>query len=274
MDVELGFLHAQLERPQTRKFAWPIALIPELFTTSRHLTIMAGHLVSLGWEVYLLDVHPAPSRRFPEFDDRAPAFSTLLQNIRDSLGKIGSPMVVAGHGLGGSLALKMAEAPLVRAAVAVAPLIPGFRTPLLGRRRRWMTFWRPQPTTFPVRRRILELVSDAEPFQRDALIRALIPSDPSAAMELADGLVEFGGDQTPRLIVAGEADVFAPWQEAARFAAEIKAQFITLPGRGHWLVGGRALDRTIAHMQRFLVKASGEELLLLYEQADADGGDQ
>ena len=70
MDLELGLLHSRLERPQTRKFAWPIAIIPELFTTFRHLTIMAGHLVSLGWEVYLLDIHPAssPSGCDPEID--------------------------------------------------------------------------------------------------------------------------------------------------------------------------------------------------------------
>ena len=274
MDVSLGLLHARLERPQTRKFAWPIAIIPELFTTTRHLTIMAGHLVSLGWEVYLLDIHTASSRPFPESDARATAFSTLLQNVQDALGDIGSPMVVAGHGLGGSLALKLAEAPWVRAAVALAPSIPGFRTPLLRRRRHWRTFWRSDATTFPVRRRILELVSDAEPFQRESLIKALITVDPSAAMEVADGVVKFEADQTPRLIIAGDADVFAPLQEAARFAAEIKAQFINLPGRGHWLIGGRALERTIAHMQRFLVRASGEELLLLYEQPNPDTDDK
>jgi pimeloyl-ACP methyl ester carboxylesterase len=87
-------------------------------------------------------------------------------------------------------------------------------------------------------------------------------------------VVKFEADQTPRLIIAGDADVFAPRQEAARFAAEIKAQFINLPGRGHWLIGGRALERTIAHMQRFLVRASGEELLLLYEQPNPDTDDQ
>ena len=126
---------------------------------------MAGHLVSLGWEVYLLDIHAASSRRFPASDARATAFSTFLQNAQDALGNIGSPIVVAGHGLGGLLALKLAEAPSVRAAVALAPLIPGVSTPLL-RRRHWMRLGRSNATTLPVRRRIIDFVSDAEPFLR------------------------------------------------------------------------------------------------------------
>lgn len=270
MDVVLGPLHAQLERPPTRKFAWPIVILPELFATPRHLTIMAGHLVSLGWEVYLLDVHAALTRPFAKNEADGSAFCALVHNIKTALGNIGSEIIVAGHGLGGLLALKLAEAPSVRAAVALAPLIPGFPSPLFCRRRRWTAFWRSAATGLPARRRMLELISEAEPFQRESLIKALIPADTSAAMEVARGAVEFAAHQTPRLMVAGEADAFAPWQDAARFAAKIDAQFISLPGRGHWLIAGRALERTIAHMQRFLVRASGEELLLLYQQANGD----
>jgi len=270
MEVALGALHAQLERPQTRKFAWPIVILPELFATSRHLTIVAGHLVSLGWEVYLLDVHTALTRPFAKNQAGASAFCALVHKIKTALGNIGSEVIVAGHGLGGLLALKIAETPSVRAAVALAPLIPGFPSPLYCRRRRWMTFWRSEATGLPAGRTMLELVSEAEPFQRESLIKALIPADTSAAIEVARGEVELAVDQTPRLIITGEADPFAPCQDAARFAARIDARFISLPGRGHWLIAGRALERTIAHMQRFLVRASGEELLLLYQQATGD----
>jgi len=269
MDLVLGRLHAQLERPQTRKFAWPIVVLPELFTTSRHLTIMAGHLVSQGWEVYLLDVHPPTTRTFANDDSGASAFSTLVANVRTALDAIGSDIIAAGHGLGGLLALKIAEAPPVRAAVALAPLIPGFHSPLFVRRRRW-TFWRCESTGLPIGRRLLELVSEAEPFQRESLIKALMPADTSAATEVARGEVEFTAHPTPRLIVAGEADAFAPWQCAEQLAAKIGARFISLPGRGHWMIAGRTLERTIAEMQRFLVRALGEELLLLYAEPTGD----
>jgi pimeloyl-ACP methyl ester carboxylesterase len=269
MDVLLGRLHARLERPQTLKFAWPVVILPELFATSRHLTMMAGHLVSLGWEVYLLDVHTISTPPSVRNAAGASAFCALVRDINTALGDIGSKIIVAGHGLGGLLALKLAEAAPVQAAVALAPLIPGFPSPLFYRRR-WTTFWRSAATGFPSGRRMLDLMSEADPFQRESLIEALIPADTSAAIEVARDAVEFAAHQVPRLIVTGEADAFAPWQDAARFAAKINARFISLPGRGHWLIAGRVLEGTIAHIHRFLVRASGDELLLLYQQANGD----
>jgi pimeloyl-ACP methyl ester carboxylesterase len=265
MDVLLGGLRGQLERPQTRKFTWPIIILPELFSGSRHLAIMAGHLVSLGWEVYLLDVHPQSISSLVKDDSRPNGFRTLVDNIRTALQEIGSDIVAAGHGLGGLLALKLAEAPPVKAAVALAPLTPGVRSPLFVRRLRWLFWWR-ETTGLPNGRVMLDLVSEAEPFQRQALIKALIPADISVAMEVARGAVEFAPHPTPRLIVVGDADAFAPWHQAEQFASNIGAQFVTLPGRGHWIIAGRALERAISHVQRFLVRALGEELLLLYQE--------
>jgi predicted alpha/beta hydrolase family esterase len=119
---------------------------------------------------------------------------------------------------------------------------------------------------------MFELVSEAEPFHRKALVEALTSMDTSAAGEVACGAVEFAPSATPRIIINGETDAFAPWQQASQFAAQIGALFISLPGRGHWLIGGRALERTVAHMQRFLVRALGDELLLLYEEEPNGGG--
>jgi pimeloyl-ACP methyl ester carboxylesterase len=203
-------------------------------------------------------------------DSNAGAFSTLVADIRAAFDAIGSEIIAVGHGLGGLLALKIAEAPKVRAAVAFAPLIPGFRSPLFVRSRRW-PLWRSQSSGPPTRRKMLELVSEAEPFQRESILNNLTVADTSAAMEVASGAVEFTVLPTPRLIIAGEADSFAPWREAEQLAGKIGSRFITLPGRGHWIIAGRTLERTIAQMQRFLVKALGEELLLLYP--DPGGGD-
>jgi pimeloyl-ACP methyl ester carboxylesterase len=270
MDVVLGCLQGQLERPQTRKFAWPIVILPELFTSSRHLTIMAGHLVSLGWEVYLIDAYTGLKRPSVNQQSGGVAFRDLVEGVRSAIETIGPDVLAVGHGLGGVVALKIAEARRVRAAIAIAPLIPGFRSPLLFRHRRW--FWRSERTWLPPRRRMLELFSEAEPFQRPALIRALVPMDTSAANEVANGHIEFAPSATPRMIIAGETDGFAPSRNAAEFAAKIDARFISLPGRGHWLIAGRALERIVAYMQRFLVQALGEDLLLLYGR-ESNGSD-
>ena len=90
-------------------------------------------------------------------------------------------------------------------------------------------------------------------------------------MEVARGEVEFGLHPAPRLVVCGGSDKFAPCDQAERFAHRIGARFVTLAARGHWLVAGRALERAVAEIQRFLVRALGEDLLLLY--SEHGGGD-
>ena len=268
MEVVLGPLPARLERPQTRKFAWPVVVLPELFTTQRHLDILVGYLVSLGWEVYALDL-PFRAALMPEASGTAaPAFSAALSLAREAVNAIDSDVVAVGHGLGGVFALKLAEVSAIRAVVAVAPLVPGFLSPLFARRPRPLSFLRSVIIGLPRGRLLDDLVAGADPFQRAAIIDSLIPADTSAAMEVAQGAVEFIGNDTPRLVIAGEADQFAPSGRVAQFAHQIGARFVSLKGRGHWLIGGKGLERAVAELQRFLVRTLGEELLLLYSPAD------
>src|SRR5216683_772990 len=207
MDITLGRFHAQHERPEPLKFAWPIIVLPELFTTTRHLAVLIGYLATIGWEVY---------------------------------------------------------APDVRAAVALAPLVPGFRTPLFMRSRNLAG--RRRPINPPRGRTLFQLIADAEPFQRENMIKALVPDSAQIALDVARGEIELAAHPhvAPRLIVAGDSDTFAPVERVATLASAIGAQMVTLRGRGHWIIGGRALERAVAELQRFLVRALGQELLLLY----------
>jgi hypothetical protein len=82
------------------------------------------------------------------------------------------------------------------------------------------------------------------------------------------GAIEFAASEkaAPRLIVAGDSDILAPIPETTKFAESIGAKLATIRGRGHWLIGGRALERAINETQRFLVRALGQDLLLLYPE--------
>src|SRR5207253_7509468 len=97
MEINLRGLRAQLEQPPTRKFAWPIVLIPELFATSRHLTVLAGYLVSIGWEVYALDPHPRKAVSVAAQASGGSAFSAVQQAIEQALSAIDTDVVAVGH---------------------------------------------------------------------------------------------------------------------------------------------------------------------------------
>jgi len=265
MEITLGRFHTQLERPEPLKFAWPIIVLPELFTTSRHLAVLIGYLATIGWEVYAPDVRAVAAQDGLRALGRL-GFSAALALVEEVIATIGREAIIVGHGAGGLLALKLAEGPQVRAAVAVAPLVPGFHTPLFMRARNLVALWRRRPINPPRGRTLFELTADAEPFQREHMIKALVPDSAELALNVARGEIELARHPqgAPRLIVAGDSDTFAPVERVATLASAIGAQMVTLRGRGHWIIGGRALERTVGELQRFLVRALGQELLLLY----------
>jgi len=281
MDIELGRFPANCERPEPLKFAVPIVLIPELFTTPRHLAIVLGYLASIGWEVYVPDLRAAvgkdatPPLSKLQFSDLVALASEAIDAVcRDALGR---GAVVLGHGVGGLVALKLSAHPRVKASVAYAPLIPGFRTPLItgfGNRLAMMLakmlpiMSRGREIKPPRGRILFELIADSDPFTRDGLIKAMVPDSGRVAADVISGAIDFGASEkaAPRLIVAGESDIFAPFERMVEFADSIGAKVAKIAGRGHWLIGGRALERAINETQRFIVRALGQDLLLLYPE--------
>lgn len=267
MDIELGRFPANCERPEPVKFASPIVLIPELFTTPRHLAIVLGYLASIGWEVYVPDLRAAvgkgatpPLGKFQ--------LSDLVALASEAIDALGRDAVVLGHGVGGLVALKLSAHPRIKASVAYAPLIPGFRTPLAGGFGNRIAIMRGREIKPPRGRFLFELIADSDPFTRDGLIKAMVPDSGRVAADVINGAIDFSASEkaAPRLIVAGESDIFAPFARTQEFADSIGAKVAKIAGRGHWLIGGRALERAINETQRFLVRALGQDLLLLYPE--------
>jgi pimeloyl-ACP methyl ester carboxylesterase len=267
MDIELGRFPTTCERPEPLKFAAPIFLLPELFTTPRHLAIVLGYLASIGWEVYVPDLRAAVSKgATPPLGELQ--FSDLVALAAEAIDALGRDAVVLGHGVGGLVALKLAAHPRVKASVAYAPLIPGFRTPLISGFGNRIAIMRGREVKPPRGRILFELIADSDPFTRDGSIKAMLPDSGRVAADVINGAIDFGesAKAAPRLIVAGESDIFAPFERAQAFADSIGAKVAKIAGRGHWLIGGRALERAINETQRFLVRALGQDLLLLYPE--------
>ena len=267
METRLGRLQCRVERPEPLKFAWPIVLLPELFTTVHHMGVMLGYLATIGWEVY------APDLRAVAGQDGTPPLARmrmedLVSVAGEALDVLGRPAIVLGHGLGGLIALKLAETREIKAAVALAPLVPGFRNPLIGSWSRMPAIWLGRPLAPPSGRALFELLLDVEAFQRPAMVSQMVPDTAAAARQIASGQFRLTSrpDPPPRLIIAGAVDPFVPLDKVTALADTIGAQLITAKGRGHWLIGGRGLERTIGEAHRFLVRALGQDLLLLYPE--------
>ena len=265
VEEQLGRFIAQVERPEPLKFAWPIVLLPEMFTTTRQLAALLGYLATIGWEVYAPDLRamlghgPTPPLEKFFFDDLV----TLAGEALDALGR---EAIVLGHGVGGLAALKLGDRSNVKASVAYAPLVPGFASPITSGWSPRIARWRGRLLNLPAGKSGFEFVADAEPYQREAAIRAMVPDSAEMAFQIASGAVNIPQGGAPRLIVAGDSDIFAPIGLVTAFAESVGAKLVRMPGRGHWLIGGRALERAINETQRFLVRALGQDLLLLYPE--------
>lgn len=278
METRLGRIPAECERPEPLKFAWPLILLPELFTTARHLAVARGYFASMGWEIYAPDLRAVATAsctdaRESDSSSSAGGFDGLAALLAEALAALGRDAIVIGHGLGGLLALGAVEQPRVRAVVALAPMLPGFRSPLVTGAANLPARLFGRALKPPRGAVLFDLLADAEPFQREALTRALVADDASAALEVVRGGIKVGGIDlasnargVPRLIVAGDSDPFAPLDQTNEFAARVGAAVRVVRGRGHWLIGGRALERTVAEVQRFLVRSLGGDLLLLYPE--------
>jgi len=253
MDTAIGRFSAQVERPGTIKFALPIVLVPEMFTTRTHLATLIGYLATSGWEVYAPDFRAAAGHSGTRSIGRLD-FRGLLALVDEAVEAIGRDVIVMGHGMGGLIALAIAERPRVRAAIALAPAVPGFPTPLLVRPATFFALLRRAPLKPPRGRRLNEFLADAETFKRPALIKALVADAGRVALETARGRVHIArfAEAAPRLIVVGSLDPFAPLLRVSMFAGEIGARLVTLADRGHWIIGGRAIDRVVSEAERFL----------------------
>jgi pimeloyl-ACP methyl ester carboxylesterase len=279
METRLGRIPAACERPEPLKFAWPLMLLPELFTTARHLAVARGYFASIGWEVYAPDLRAgAQAARMDAHPSNLSAggFDGLAAMLAEALAALGRDAIVIGHGLGGLLALNAVGHPRVRAAVALAPMLPGFRSPLVMGAANWPARLLGRALKPPRGAVLFHLLADAEPFQREALTRALVADDARAALDVVRGRIDFakGGRTVPRLIVAGDSDPFAPLDKTSEFAARVGAAIRVVRGRGHWLIGGRALERAVAEVQRFLVRNLSGDLLLLYPEEWKEPNDE
>jgi len=261
LETQLGRFAALHERAEPLKFAYPIILLPDLFCRSRQLATMLGYLASIGWEGF------APELSSP--DDGATGLiggcDDFIGRVSEVIAAVAKDAILIGHGIGGTISLRMAGFPGVKAAVAIAPMLPGFRSRALSRAGCAFAQWTGRNLKPPRGKLLFEMIADVEPFQREQIIKGLQSERPSLPLQVMESTADFVSTKSsaPRLIVCGDSDRFAPIDQVGEFATSIGAEFKAIAGRGHWLIGGRALERIVYETQRFLVRSLGQDLLLL-----------
>lgn len=261
MQTQLARFSALHESAEPLKFAYPIILLPDLFCRSSHMAAMLGYLASIGWEGY------APELSSPKDASPEPiaTCADYMARVSEILNAVCKDAILVGHGLGGTIALMMSGLSAVKAGVAIAPALPGFRPPALSRAACAIARFTGAGLKPPRGRPLFEMIADVEPFQRENLIKSLRSESLSLPLEVAEGPTRFppATQSAPRLVVCGDSDRFAPIEQVGKLATSLGAELRTIAGRGHWLIGGRALERTVNETHRFLVRSLGEELLLL-----------
>ncbi len=98
METQLGRFPTQAEVPEPLKFAWPIVVLPELFTTPRHLATLVGYLTSIGWEVYAPDLNAVLGQgETPPLEKID--FARLTALAAEAIAALGREAIVVGHGI-------------------------------------------------------------------------------------------------------------------------------------------------------------------------------
>jgi pimeloyl-ACP methyl ester carboxylesterase len=156
--------------------------------------------------------------------------------------ELGRP-VVFGHSMGGLLALKLAEADLVRAAVLISPAPPrGIPLISLGLVRHMAAYLPAILRSRAVRARFTDfrsLVLNRIPAQEQReLFARFVPDSGRAARDMMLGSMRVDPDRVhaPMLVVGGDDDHFVPWRVDARVADRYGTARLLTHDHGHMLV--------------------------------------
>lgn len=248
MAQTLGPLTAEFGRPESTKFTAPLVLVHGLWDEPGSWRRFTGFLSHRGWSCVAVGW---PDRT------RSASLAERETMLRQALDALADRPVVLGHGMGGLLALRTADAS--RAAIALAPIVPGSSTPV-ARAGTWLQ--RLRGASLSPGRTLASSYPAARHAEDPALLRAL--ADGPAASTAS-------GASTAKLalVVAGADDPVTRPESVRSFASAIGASTEVIAG-AHALHIDDGWEVTAGLVHRWLVVSLGEDLLALYEEAWAD----
>ncbi|MGH7856997.1 MAG: alpha/beta hydrolase [Candidatus Binatia bacterium] len=270
LEVRLGAFRAEAHSAENPRYRSRVLLVHGLWGGAWCWRHYGSFLAHRGWEVLAVDLRGRPGSAPARVES-----VTLEEYTRDLEDVLGSDLlaardeedrmapVVIGHDLGGLLGLSLARGGRCRAAIALAPPLPGtlreeYRA-LLGRARRWLSRSLPPPAELPD-----EPSFDASRLQADsgvvgrALLRGEMPVAPP---------------DVPALVVAGDRDLLIEGKALEARATAMGADF-SKRAAPHWGLEDPEFERQVDQLHRWLVKRIGSDLLRMTGWEDLDEDEQ
>jgi len=244
------------------KFTAPMLLVHGLWCTAAVWRRFMGYLAHRGWMTHALTLrgHAADSDRAAIGRVR---FADYLDDVRRVVAACDAPPVVVGHDIGALLALHCRPQE-VRAAVAVAPLVPdgsapGLRFLGLGAR---FAMWRTRALPAPTGHVAVDYFGPGAP-------GGTTPDSGCVAGELMRNEIPApAASGVPTLIIGGTRDVIAPPDAVRRLAQPVGATLRLADGASHAMPWEPGWEQRVSEVHRWVVQALGENLLLPPEDED------
>lgn len=243
--------------PESERYRAELLFLHGLWVDSRIWRGVAAGFAHRGWTCLLAD--PAASSAESE---------ALSGRSRAEAAVRGReiPPVVIGHDAGALVALDLAARGLVRAAVAVAPLLDGSAA-VRSRAARLLLRLRPDGAPVPPPDPGHPYFAHVTDARRAELSGALAPETAGALRE-ADLLATPSRPSVPALLVAAADDPVSSPVLVEICARGIEADFLRVPRGGHWPMLDPRADEWITQVHRWIIRSAGQDLLVLRGDED------
>lgn len=230
----------------------PILFIHGTAGKPAHFAAWALHFEGLGHRC-LVPALPGHDPDDPAALDRL-TFADFTKAMEEALKALGEPAVVIGYSIGGVIGQVLAASMPVAGLVLVAspparPYLPGSALAASGLPYAWRVLrgraFRPSERTL----RAL-LVHDLAPAEQDETVGDFGHEAGRAIRALALGEVRVAAAQIacPVMLVHGARDRVVPLVTATGLARRLKAEFLLVPGRGHWLLAESLAGTIVPHV--------------------------
>ncbi|HZP21296.1 MAG TPA: alpha/beta hydrolase [Bauldia sp.] len=234
----------------------PILIIHGTCSQPAHFNAWAAYFRAAGYDCR---VPPLPGRMPVDEAVLAGAtFDDFVAAMRKALAGFAEPPVVIGYSMGALIAQRLAGEAPVAALVLLAPATPFLLPPRLRLIPSVFRHLRPVLTGRPfritddeARQLVLHHLAVAE---QEELIRDIVPESGKAFRRTALALVRIPPQSItcPVLCVAGSEDRVVSESAVRRLARRYGAEFLRVPGCGHFLSAGSLLEEVAAPVRAWI----------------------